>query len=234
MDRSHACKQEHRLISFKEASNDHSTGWFLCPGNLQSLGAVILHETYRSNITLMKSKNIIYLALATGVILLIPFAAMQFSAEVAWTAFDFTFAGTLIFGAGLLYQFLSVKGGNTAYRVAAGLALAAALLLVWINGAVGIIGNEGHPANLLYLAVILIGILGAAFARLRPRGMSNVMFLAAVAQALVPVIALFLWAETLSEPPELVGVFMLNGIFALLLIGSGLLFRHSGAAIRTA
>lgn len=29
---------------------------------------------------------------------------------------------------------------NTAYRIAAGVALAAALILVWMNGAVGVIG----------------------------------------------------------------------------------------------
>jgi len=37
--------------------------------------------------------------------------------------------------------------GNKAYHLAVGTALAAAVLLVWVNLAVGIIGSEDHPAN---------------------------------------------------------------------------------------
>jgi len=41
------------------------------------------------------------------------------------------------------YELVARKAGNIAYRAAVGVAVAAALILVWVNGAVGIIGNEG-------------------------------------------------------------------------------------------
>ena len=60
--------------------------------------------------------------------------------------------------------------GNAAYRAAAGFALAAAFLLVWVNGAVGIIGTENNDANLLYVGVFGVGFFGALIARFDPLG----------------------------------------------------------------
>ena len=82
------------------------------------------------------------------------------------------------------------KTGNAAYRWAAGLALATAFLLVWVNGAVGIIGSEDNDVNLLYYGVLAIGFVGTLFARFRPRGMAFAMAATALAQAAVAVGAL--------------------------------------------
>ena len=49
--------------------------------------------------------------------------------------------------------------------------------------AVGIIGAEGNPANLIYAAVILVAAGGAALARLEAAGMSRAMLAAAGLQA---------------------------------------------------
>jgi hypothetical protein len=54
---------------------------------------------------------------------------------------------------------------NRAYRAAVGVAIAAAFILVWMNLAVGIIGSEDNPANLMYGGVLAIGIIGAVIAR---------------------------------------------------------------------
>ena len=62
----------------------------------------------------------------------------------------------------------------TAYRVAIGVAVASALILVWINAAAGIIGDG--PINLMYFGVIAVGMIGAFIARLEPRGMSRALF----------------------------------------------------------
>jgi len=178
------------------------------------------------------NKNIARIALATALILLLPLAAMQFSADVNWSLFDFVVAGALLFGSGLTFELIARKGGNVAYRVAVGVAVAAALLLVWVNLAVGIIGSENNPVNLLYVAVLLVAVIGAAIARLRPRGMALAMFATAFALALVPVIALIIGKTQtrMLEPPGVLGVFALNGFFATLFVVSGLLFRHSCAA----
>lgn len=183
------------------------------------------------NTSLMRNKNIIYIALATALILLIPLVAMQFTNEVKWTLFDFVFAGTLIFGTGLLFEVARKKAaGNGAYKLAAGSALAAVFFLIWINGAVGIIGSENNPLNLLYFGVIGIAFLGALIARFRPRGMARALFAAAIAQAIIPVIALVANAQVIfTEAPGVVGVFALNSCFVILFVGSALLFRRASA-----
>ena len=112
-----------------------------------------------------------------------------------------------------------------AYRLAVGIALAAAFLLVWINLAVGVIGSEDNPANLMYFGVLAIGFLGAIIAELRPQGMSRVLFAMALAQALVPVIALVIWKPQVTS--GVVGVLTLNGFFVVLFVGSALLFRNA-------
>ena len=89
----------------------------------------------------MKTKNIIRIALATAFLLLLPLLAMQFTDEVAWDLADFAIAGALLFGTGLAYELIVRKTDNTTYRAAVGAALAVALLLIWLELAVGIFGT---------------------------------------------------------------------------------------------
>jgi hypothetical protein len=79
---------------------------------------------------------------------------------------------------------------NTMYRFTSGVAIAAALILVWLSLGVGIIGQDGDPANLMYFGVLAIGIIGSLIARFRPRGMSRALFATAFAQTSVATIAL--------------------------------------------
>ncbi len=185
----------------------------------------------RENMTviLLQSKSIIRIALATAFILLLPLLAMQFTDEVVWDLADFAVAGVLLFGTGLAYELVARKAGAIVYRVAVGVALAAAFLLVWVNGAVGIIGNEGNPANLMYFGVLAVGVIGALIARLEPRGMARVLFATAGAQMLVPVIALINWPPQVTSwgAAGVVGVFILNAFFVMLFVGSALLFRRA-------
>jgi hypothetical protein len=173
-------------------------------------------------------------ALATALILLLPLLAMQFTEEVAWTLFDFAFAGILLFSTGLAYELTARKGGTAAYRAAVGVALAAALLLVWVNGAVGIIGSEDNPANLMYLGVLAVGMIGAFIARLEPHGMARALFATALAQALVAVIALIamemdpsFWGEAIRAqgPSPVFQILGVNGMFIALFLGPAGLFR---------
>ena len=159
-------------------------------------------------------------ALATAFILLIPLLAAP-----AWTLFDFVFAGTLIFGTGLTFVLAARKVGNNAYRFAIGVALAAAFILVWLTGAVGIIGSEDNNANLMYFGVLAVGIIGAIIARFRPHGMARALFATAFAQALVAGIALIAGLGYPASPPlEILG---LTGFFVVLFVGSAGLFRKA-------
>ena len=138
--------------------------------------------------TPITKKQVLRPALVTAALLLIPLVAMRFTDEVAWSAADFLVGGVLLFGAGFGFELAAGGAGTNANRAAIGLAVFTALLLVWVNLAVGLIGSEDDPANLFYLAVLVVGLVGGALARLRPAGMFRVMIATAVVQALVPVV----------------------------------------------
>ena len=176
--------------------------------------------------TIMQNKNMLRMALAVALILLAPWVAMQFTDEVNWGLADFAAAGALLFGAGLAYELLSRKGTTLTYRAAVGLALAAALLLVWMNLAVGVIGSEDNPANWMYVGVLAVGMIGALMARFQPRGMARALFATALAQALVTVIALIVEQDAVFE------IVMLNGFFVALWVASAVLFRRANAALK--
>ena len=173
----------------------------------------------------MKNKNIIRVLIVTALLLTIPLIAMQFTNEVVWTLSDFIIAAALLLGTGLSYEFIISKSGNLAYRVAVGIAVGTALLLTWMNLAVGLIGNENNPANLMYIGVVAIELIGVAISRFKPRGMMRALFATAFAQAMVPVIAIII------RKPEInlgvVQVIILNSFFVMLFVGSALLFRHA-------
>lgn len=164
-------------------------------------------------------------AIATAGLLLVPLVAMQFTGEVAWTPTDFAVAGALLFSAGLAYKLIGTMG-NGAYRAALGIAVAAALALVWVNLAVGLIGSEDNPANLMYLGVLAVAIIGAVIARLRAKGMARAMFATACALGLVAMIALLALGWLWRAPLQVLGV---NAFFAALFLASAWLFRRSGS-----
>lgn len=167
-------------------------------------------------------------AAVAGVILSVPLIAMRFTREVAWTASDFILAGALILGAGAAYELAAMRG-NAPYRAGAAIALAAAFLIVWSTGAVGIIGDEGNPANLMFGGVLLVALLGTALAGFKAGGMSYAMFAAASVQALVGAVALAMgWgAADPSHPWDIVGA---TGLFTALWVASALLFRNAAHA----
>jgi hypothetical protein len=96
----------------------------------------------RNTDIIMENKVFIWIGLATAFILLLPFLAMQFSDEAAWSLFDFITAGVLLFGIGSLFV-LVARTVDRKYRVAIGIVLAAALLYLWVELAVGIFFNFG-------------------------------------------------------------------------------------------
>lgn len=116
--------------------------------------------------------------------------------------------------------------GKVAYRSALGVALAAALFLVWLILALGLIGAEGDPADLMYGGVLAIGIGGAMVARFQPRGMALALSATALAQALVAVIALVAGKHR-AEATSVAELLGLNGMFVVLFAGAAWLFRRA-------
>jgi len=121
---------------------------------------------------------------------------------------------------------------RNAYLVAAGLAAFACLAMAYIIAALGLIADEGDRADMAYLAVYGVGVLGAAAARLRPTGMAYTLFAMAAVQAAIGAIVfiLQLQAETLFT---MMKVLALNGFFTAMFAAAGWLFlqasRRDGA-----
>ena len=113
-----------------------------------------------------------------------------------------------------------------AYRLAVGSSILTALLLVWIIGAVGLIGVEGDPFDRLYGGVLAIGIVGALVARFRPRGMARAMAATAVAQGLVAGVALLVGKQHVPASSVL-EIVLLNGFYVVLWVASAWLFSKA-------
>lgn len=125
-----------------------------------------------------------------AVLLCLPAIAMRFTGEVAWTPSDFVVTGTLLTTILGAYELLASRAQNVTARAASILTVLGLFLLIWINLAVGIIGQEGNAANLMFVAVIAILTGGACIARFKPKGVGRTLFTAAGAQLAIGVIAL--------------------------------------------
>jgi hypothetical protein len=90
---------------------------------------------------LARNKRLIGIMVTAGVLLLIPFVAMQFTSEVNWTVPDFVVAASLLFGAGFLIEFVIRKVQQSNHRVAIALGVLVFLILFWMELAVGIFGT---------------------------------------------------------------------------------------------
>ncbi|MGC4071187.1 MAG: hypothetical protein QM760_01440 [Nibricoccus sp.] len=174
----------------------------------------------------MKTKTILRITLLPLIPLSIPLTAMLFNVEGwAWGPGDFVAGWIIMAGACFAYALITGKNVRTAYRFATGLGLFTGFMLVWVNGAVGLIGSEENPANLLYGGVILVGLVGAIVARFQAGGMSRALFATALAQLLVPLVALTFPKHDFA--PGFWQVLVLNACFAALFAGSGFLFQHA-------
>ena len=174
-------------------------------------------------------KSIIRIVLVTAGVLLVPFFGNIYVDGWSWHWYTFVLAGILLFGAGLTYELVAKRMSNKAYKFAVGLAVGTALILGWVN--MVRISESENLAYLMYYGVLAVGFIGAFIARFKPRGMSRILFGMAIAQMSVPVIALIIWPPpVISWAPGVTQVFGLNVFFAILFVGSALLFRRASRA----
>lgn len=151
---------------------------------------------------------------------------MRLTDEVAWDGFDVAAGAALLFGACSAWELAARTSGSVAYRAAVGIAIVAAVLLVWINLAVGIIGAEDDPANWMFGGVLAIGAVGVAVARLQAGGMAHAMVAMAIAQVAAGTVALAArWGSEAANWPWTIVV--LTGFFAASWLVAAWLFRKA-------
>ena len=122
-----------------------------------------------------------------GALLLLPLVAMQVAPDsgVNWSVGDFVFAGLMLGAVGLAAELAVRISTSWSYRAGAALGLAAGFFLIWANGAVGYIGSEDNPYNLLFFGVIAIAFVGSLLAQFRAAGMAWAMGAAGLAHAAI-------------------------------------------------
>lgn len=149
-------------------------------------------------------------------------------AHFPWTASDFIFAGALFAITGGMFELAVRASGSLAYRAGAAIAILTSFFTVWVNLAVGIIGSEDNPLNLMFFGVIAAAIVGAIVAKFEAAGMARAMWIAAALQGLIGVgVLTFGWGS--SEPPGLIALFVLIEMFGAAWFVSGLCFRKAAA-----
>lgn len=169
--------------------------------------------------------RVVIWGLAAGLFLL-PLVAMQLTDEVAWTGFDFVVWGVMLLVACGAYELVSRISSDRYYRMGAGVAIATGFLVFWVNGAVGMIGDEDNAYNLLFLGAIAIGAIGALVAWFKPAGMAQALYATAMAHGLVSVVAL-------AAGWDLRGA-VLSLCFVLPWLASAGLFRQAARSMRAA
>ncbi|MCC2630454.1 MAG: hypothetical protein K0S38_263 [Candidatus Paceibacter sp.] len=178
----------------------------------------------------MKTKNFIRPLVIALVLLLIPLFGTLLGSGIEgqgwyWTPWDFILMGSIIYIAGLFFEFFATRSSSLAYKAGAGLAVLTAFLILWVTLAVRIIGDD-NPVNLLYYVLILVGLIGAFISRFKPLGMMRAALVTAVVQIAIPTIAVIFF-PTFDFSPGVLPVFGMNAVLALMWIASALLFRSA-------
>ena len=150
---------------------------------------------------------------------------MQVSKEWNWGPASFVLAGIMICGPILVYERTVRLWPSLAYRGGAAVAMVVSFLMIWINLAVGIVG-EDNPINFSFFMLIFGSAVGAFAARFQPDGMARAMLGTAAVQVLLA-IAIATAPSTQREPGGAVGSLVLCGFFAGLWLVSAALFSKA-------
>jgi hypothetical protein len=150
-------------------------------------------------------------------LLLAPAVAMRFTDEMAWDSADFILVGAMLLAACGVWELAMRTTRNWAYAAATVAAAGTAFLLFLVNGAVGFLGNEDNPVNLLFFGVLTVALGGAVIVRFSPEGMARTMAVTAGAQVAVGLIGVML-------VPDVRGFLVGTALFAPLWLLAAWLF----------
>lgn len=147
---------------------------------------------------------------------LAPLMAMQFTEDVRWSVFDFAVFGVMLAIAASLFDLATRRGGDLARQAAFALTIGTGFLMTWANLAVGLVGSEDNPVNLMFWTPLVVAFLGGVMVRFRPRRFSLVLVITAAAQMAPAVIAATMgWGLALGPA----------AFFSVLWLGAAALFR---------
>lgn len=118
----------------------------------------------------------------------------------------------------------------TVHRLGLAVALFAALVQIWMNLAVGIVGSEDNPVNMGFFMVVATAAACAFTARLRADGMARAMLATAGVQALLGLAVATAPSTVIADSKGPLGVLVLSGGFTALWLLAAFLFQRSARA----
>ena len=127
----------------------------------------------------------------------------------------------------------SSNPGRIPYRIGAGVALAVAFVQVWMNLAVGIVGEADNPANQGFYGVVVAAAACAFTARLSADGMARAMLGVGAVQAVLGLAVGTAPSTARMEPMGAAGVLMLSGVFIAGWLVSAAFFQRSAQLWRS-
>lgn len=182
-----------------------------------------LHNTDKTPKTLLHlALDAVVLAL---IVLMVPLVATFITDEMQWDVVDFVIVWLLLFTSFFAYKVLAQKT-NLMYRIATGITVLTALFMTWVNLGVGIVGSGPNIPNLLYGAIPVIGFLGAIMVRFKPLGMARTLFVMAIVNAVIALIAI-IGSNLYSAEDATIQIILFNGFFIVLWTAAGLFFRNA-------
>ena len=190
--------------------------WIFC----ETLGGIVMENIMRMN---QLGKTTLRVALGALAVWMVPLVASQFFEDWHWGVGGFIRVYVLFFLTGMVMALVARRMGVWSYKAGVGVALVAGFALGWSNMVQ--VADSGHPENLVYYSVLAVGIVGACLARLKARGLALTLFAMAATLALIAVIL------PSGAPPDMAQRMAIgHGVFVVLFVASGLMFRHASLA----
>jgi hypothetical protein len=168
-------------------------------------------------------KTVVRVALVALGLLMVPLVASRLVEGWNWPPSAFVFVYFLFFATGMAYALIARRMGEWTYKAGVGVALVSGFAMGWSNMVQ--VADSGHPENLAYYSVLVVGLIGACVARLRARGLAFTLFAMAATLAMITVLL------PSGMPHDIARSMAIgHGVYVVLFVGAGLLFRHASLA----
>ena len=162
---------------------------------------------------------------ATAGLIALPITIQLISGNFGWSLADFVSVTIILLMSCGLFDIAARSASSASYLAGTSAALAAGFGSIVLNGAIGFVGSEDEPHNLLFLAVVCVAVIGAVLARGHAMALSIAMSAAGIAHIVVS-IGLLINADGTSDGDPQMEVVGLT-VFAAMWLASAWLFRKA-------
>lgn len=137
-----------------------------------------------------------------------------------WDALDFGIALGLLAGTATTYWVATRSAQSLWHHAAVVLAAGGALFLLWMQLAVGLVGDGDHPINQAMALVLVVAAMGALLSRFHAGGMRTTLLVVAGTQMLLGALGFIL-----LPPAFFSDIFLVTAFFTGLWTASAFLFH---------